>query len=99
MGHRHHKNSNITAVNLSALDDKKHREPVPTEIDAKLQTLCDLNTGIIELTGHNRHTHGILQRVCRSIISEGVGSIFLPYLLSGFVGVSTMITSATYFRL
>jgi hypothetical protein len=61
----HHKEYNITAVNLSPLDDKPHAEPVPTVIDAKLKALRELNIWVSAPCGNNGHTHGISWPACQ----------------------------------
>ena len=47
----HHEQYNITAVNLSPVDDKPHAEPVPTAIDAKLKRLRELNIWVSARAG------------------------------------------------
>ncbi len=56
---------NITAVNLSALDDKEHQAPVPTAIDAELQTLRQMQIWVSAPTGNNNHTQGISWPACQ----------------------------------
>lgn len=50
---------NITAVNLSPVDDKRHQEPAPTAIDEKLKTLRELNVWVSAPAGNNGFTDGI----------------------------------------
>ena len=60
-----HKKYNITAINLSPLDDKEHQEPVPTQIDPKLEKLRELNIWVSAPTGNNEHTNGISWPACQ----------------------------------
>ena len=60
-----HEKYNITAINLSPLDDKEHRVPVPTEIDPKLRKLRALNIWVSAPTGNNEHTSGISWPACQ----------------------------------
>lgn len=54
-----HEKYNITAINLSPVDDKPHQEPVPTAIDEKLQKLRELNIWVSAPTANNDFTNGI----------------------------------------
>ena len=56
---------NITAVNLSPLDDQRHREPVPTAIDAKLQALRRLGVWVSAPCGNHNYTDGISWPACQ----------------------------------
>lgn len=55
----------ITAVNLSPLDDQAHQEPVPTAIDAELERLRRLHIWVSAPAGNNHHTHGISWPACQ----------------------------------
>jgi len=54
----HHKKYNITAVNLSPVDDQAHAKPRPTVIDAKLSALRRLGIWVSAPCGNNEHTTG-----------------------------------------
>lgn len=54
-----HQKYNITTVNLAALDDQRHQEPMPTVIDAKLRELRELNIWVSAPCGNNGYTDGI----------------------------------------
>ena len=56
---------NITAVNLSPVDDLAHGEPVPTIIDEKLQQLRQLGIWVSAPCGNNNHTTGISWPACQ----------------------------------
>ena len=56
---------NITAVNLSALDDVEHRDPRPTAIDAELAVLREMNVWVGAPSGNNHHTRGISWPACQ----------------------------------
>lgn len=60
-----HKRHNITAVNLSALDDQEHTAPMPTCIDAPLRALRELNIWVSAPCGNNAHTKGISWPACQ----------------------------------
>lgn len=60
-----HEKYNITAVNLSPLDDVAHQKPVPTVIDEKLATLRRLNIWVSAPCGNNGHTNGISWPACQ----------------------------------
>jgi hypothetical protein len=55
----HHRQYNITTVNLSPVDDQKHREPMPTVIDAKLEALRQLGVWVSAPCGNHHYTDGI----------------------------------------
>ena len=56
---------NITAVNLSPLDDQRHQEPVPTVVDEVLQTLRELNVWVSAPCGNHNYTDGISWPACQ----------------------------------
>ena len=56
---------NITAVNLSALDDVPHTEPVPTVLDASLARLREMNIWVSAPCGNLQHTDGISWPACQ----------------------------------
>ena len=56
---------NITAVNLSALDDTEHTEPVPTVVDEPLRRLREMNIWVSAPCGNNQHTGGISWPACQ----------------------------------
>ncbi|MFZ4694630.1 MAG: hypothetical protein ACOYMV_05825 [Verrucomicrobiia bacterium] len=60
----HHQKYNITAVNLSPLDDQAHQEPVTTAIDEPLKALRDLGIWVGAPCGNNHYTHGISWPAC-----------------------------------
>lgn len=60
-----HQKYNITAVNLSVLDDQSHREPMPTAIDEKLARLRELNVWVSAPCGNNKKTDGISWPACQ----------------------------------
>jgi len=55
----HHKEHQITTVNLSPVDDKEHAEPVATEIDTKLAELRKLGVWVSAPAGNHHFTKGI----------------------------------------
>jgi len=61
----HHQQYNITAVNLSPVDDRPHAAPVPTAIDDKLRRLRALNIWASAPCGNNQHTTGISWPACQ----------------------------------
>jgi hypothetical protein len=65
---------NITAINLSCLDDIAHTSPVPTVIDAKLATLRELNVWVSAPCGNNGHSDGISWPACQSNVF-GIGAV------------------------
>lgn len=60
-----HQKYNITAVNLSPLDDQAHQKPVPTVIDEKLAKLRQLNIWVSAPCGNNGYTNGISWPACQ----------------------------------
>ena len=61
----HHRKYNITAVNLSPLDDQEHAEPIPTAIDEKLRRLRELGVWVSAPCGNNGFTGGISWPACQ----------------------------------
>ncbi|MFA7160239.1 MAG: hypothetical protein WC299_13145 [Kiritimatiellia bacterium] len=59
------KRLNITAVNLSPLDDQRHKEPVPTVIDSKLAELRRLGIWVSAPAGNHHYTDGIGWPACQ----------------------------------
>ena len=55
---------NITAVNLSPVDDRRHPAPVSTAIDAPLKTLRELGVWVSSPCGNNQFTDGISWPAC-----------------------------------
>lgn len=55
----HHKEHQITTVNLAPVDNREHRAPVPTEIDAKLARLRELGVWVSAPSGNHAFTSGI----------------------------------------
>jgi len=55
----HHAQYNITAVNLSPVDDQEHAEPLPTAIDEKLEELRRLGIWVSAPCANNGFTKGI----------------------------------------
>lgn len=60
-----HQKHNITAVNLSPLDDQRHQKPVPTAIDEKLKALRDLGIWVSAPCGNHHYTDGISWPACQ----------------------------------
>ena len=60
----HHRDLNITAVNLSPLDDQRHQAPVPTVIDGPLARLRELGVWVSAPCGNNSLTDGISWPAC-----------------------------------
>ena len=60
-----HRKFNITAVNLSPLDDERHREPVPTPIDEKLALLRERDIWVSAPCGNHDYTDGISWPACQ----------------------------------
>ncbi len=60
-----HRALNITAVNLSPLDDKPHQEPWSTVIDEPLDRLRRLGIWVSAPCGNNGHTDGISWPACQ----------------------------------
>jgi hypothetical protein len=56
---------NITAVNLSPLDDEPHRHPVATPIDPPLAALRKLGVWVSAPCGNNGYTDGISWPACQ----------------------------------
>jgi len=56
---------NITAVNLSPLDDEPHQEPVPTAIDEPLAALRERGIWVSAPCGNNQYTDGISWPACQ----------------------------------
>jgi hypothetical protein len=61
----HHERYGITAVNLSPLDDQRHREPVATAIDEKLRGLRQLGVWVSAPCGNHGYTDGISWPACQ----------------------------------
>ena len=61
----HRERLNITAVNLSPLDDLAHAEPVATPIDEKLAVLRTAGVWVSAPCGNNGHTDGISWPACQ----------------------------------
>ena len=59
------KKYNITAVNLSALDDKPHTQPYPTVLDEALARLRKMNIWVSAPCGNLQHTDGISWPACQ----------------------------------
>ena len=55
----------ITAVNLSPLDDQRHRKPMPTAIDEKLIALRRLGVWVGSPCGNHHYTDGISWPACQ----------------------------------
>jgi hypothetical protein len=62
---QNHRRYNITAVNLSPVDDQRHREPLPTAIDATLRALRQLGIWVSAPCGNNNFTDGISWPACQ----------------------------------
>jgi len=60
-----HVEYSITAVNLSPLDDKRHREPLPTVIDEKLRMLRQLGIWVSAPCGNHHYMDGISWPACQ----------------------------------
>lgn len=67
------KRLNITAVNLSVLDDQQHTEAMPTAIDAELQTLNQMNIWVSAPCGNHNYIDGISWPACQPAC-VGVGA-------------------------
>jgi hypothetical protein len=61
----HRAEYNITAVNLSPVDDQRHGAPVPTAIDQKLQSLRELDVWVSAPCGNHHYTDGISWPACQ----------------------------------
>ncbi len=71
----HAQEYHITAVNLSALDDREHKEPVPTVLDAPLRRLREMNIWVSAPCGNSQHTNGISWPACQDNCFA-IGSVF-----------------------
>jgi len=60
-----HQKHNITAVNLSPLDDQRHQKPVPTVVDEKLKALRDLGIWVSAPCGNHHYMDGISWPACQ----------------------------------
>jgi hypothetical protein len=60
-----HERYNITAVNLSPVDDERHQSPVPTSIDDKLIALRKLGIWVSAPCGNHHYTDGISWPACQ----------------------------------
>lgn len=56
---------NITTVNLAAVDDQPHQEPMPTVIDEKLLKLRNLDIWVSAPCANNGFTNGISWPACQ----------------------------------
>jgi len=63
----HHGQYNITAVNLSPVDDQEHAEPLPTAVDEKLEALRGLGVWVSAPCGNNGYTTGISWPACQPL--------------------------------
>ena len=61
----HAEEYHITAVNLSALDDREHTQPVATVLDAPLRRLREMGIWVSAPCGNNQHTAGISWPACQ----------------------------------
>jgi hypothetical protein len=61
----HRRTYNITAVNLSPVDDREHAQPVPTAIDAKLDQLRQLGVWVSAPCGNHGYTKGVSWPACQ----------------------------------
>lgn len=55
----HHREHQITTVNLAPVDDQQHARPTPTEIDAKLARLRELGVWVSAPAGNHNFSGGI----------------------------------------
>jgi hypothetical protein len=60
-----HERLHITAVNLSPVDDERHRDPVPTAVDDELRALRRLGIWVSAPTGNHHYTDGISWPACQ----------------------------------
>lgn len=60
-----HERYNITAVNLSPLDDQRHRGPVPSVIDGELEKLQRLGIWVSAPCGNHHYADGISWPACQ----------------------------------
>ena len=65
---------NISAVNLSALDDRSHTVPYPTVLDEPLKRLREMNVWVSAPCGNNQHTDGISWPACQEYC-YAIGSV------------------------
>jgi hypothetical protein len=61
----HHREYNITTVNLAPVDDLEHSSPVVTEIDTKLAALREANVWVSAPAGNHHFTAGISWPACQ----------------------------------
>ena len=61
----HAEEYNITAVNLSVLDDQRHTAPISTIIDAPLRRLREMNIWVSAPCGNHQYTDGISWPACQ----------------------------------
>ena len=61
----HHERYNITAVNLSPLDDERHQNPVPTPVDSALKALRERGIWVSAPCGNHGYTDGISWPACQ----------------------------------
>jgi hypothetical protein len=61
----HHERYGITAVNLSPLDDQRHRKPVATAVDGKLHMLRQLGIWVSAPCGNHGYADGISWPACQ----------------------------------
>ncbi len=78
-----HQQYDITAVNLAPVDDREHAEPVPTEIDSKLQQLRKLGIWVSAPAGNHHYKQGISWPACQQdcfaigAVKRGVDEVHL----------------------
>lgn len=75
----HHRQYNITTVNLSPVDDQRHREPVPTVIDAKLEALRKLGVWVSAPCANHHYADGISWPACQPYCFAIGGTIPLKH--------------------
>ncbi|MBT7861854.1 MAG: S8/S53 family peptidase [Gemmatimonadetes bacterium] len=61
----HYRQYNITAVNLSPVDDERHHQPVATVIDEPLRALRQLGIWVSAPCGNHGYTDGISWPACQ----------------------------------
>ncbi len=61
----HYRQYNITAVNLSPVDDERHRQPVATVIDEPLRALRQAGIWVSAPCGNHGYTDGISWPACQ----------------------------------
>ena len=71
----HAEQYNITAVNLSALDDQRHTEPFPTMLDESLHRLREMNIWVSAPCGNHQYTDGISWPACQQDCFA-IGSVY-----------------------